>query len=215
MDSHRAKRDRTGRRRLLALLAALPAASLARPALAAPAGPLGVLTGQVLIGPEEGSAWSGMMTNLYYSLTAGGGAGQGKFFYAVPGAGQIERASVEVQLGSETEDPISGAGLIFGVLPKAQRYVALMLHPGPSVKLWRFDGEGLENLGEAALGPIDLAGRERGPLKLGVVRREGGGLLLLDDQEIAAFDDPALLQGGAGIIALSPGRFAFQAFQMA
>lgn len=205
------------RRRLLALgMAGTLSPFLLRPwrALAQETGPVGVLTKQVLVGPEAGGGWTGMMTNRYYVLASEGAAGQGKFFYAVPSAGRIEQAAVEVRLGEGTDDPTAGAGLIFAVGPQAKRYVALLFHPGPAVKLWQFGGGGLQLLGELALGPIDLSDRRRGPLRLGVARNEAGGALLVDGQEVGTFDDPGLLQGGAGILALSPGRFAFDSFSL-
>lgn len=210
---------RTGRRDLLRAVAGLPLLALGGLILPAPStaaqaedGVIGPLAKTVLLGSDSSQAWYGVLSNYIYSLTCESKAGLGKFFYAVTASRKISRAGVEVVLGRETGTDGAGAGLIFNVSDDGAQYLGILLHPGGIVKLWQRDANGMKELGQLDLGPVDLSARPQGPVTLEVRATATGGDLVIEDTVVGSFEGTALTTGGAGIIAISPGRFGYRNF---
>lgn len=190
---------------VLAALGGTPAAAQAPESM-------GLIGPELLIGPDPEGPWTGSTQDGRYVLTNKQDPGSIYYSYiegaSLPSPPDI---SVRVQAAGPAAGPdglIAGAGLIYALRQDPLSYYALTLSSDGTLRVLQRDADGLHEMISTSGSGFDTTAAH----ELRIVGVADGFQAFLDGLNITEISSPGTGPGGAGIIAVGAGRFAFEDF---
>lgn len=165
------------------------------------------------VGADGG--WTCELGQGWYGMGNTGRQGAVRYYHinAIKGetSQTLANAIVSVRVGGEFGAPVSGAGLIYRYDPNAGTYWALVVNGGGTYAVYKRGATGLGRV----MGGSHSAIRKDGPNLLSIVPGLGGEVAFaINGQQMGSVSSGEITGHGAGVLAISPGRFRFQDFKL-
>ncbi len=176
--------------------------------------PQTVFWGGLDIGQKENDPWTGMLAKGAYVLMHQGRPGAVRYYFRhsldQPAGAALATYALSVDVAGEFSGDLSGAGLIYAYDPLTKYYFGFVKGAGRAYAIYRRDKQGLRRL----VGGTSNAVEPEKACRLAIVPQDAAIHFYINGTHIAALEDEGAMTGGAGLIAISPGMFAFDNFTL-
>ncbi len=197
----------------LLVLAAIPAQAREYVEKFNPAGP-GIFKDVFVNGPD--GAWNGMIGNGFYLLTNTNPAGGDVRYYNVNNiSGETSQAlancTVSATVKGRSDGPLGGAGLIYRLNPQNGTYWAFVVNDKGGYAIYKRGPQGMSQI----MGGTHPAVKPDAPNQLTIRPAMDNQVeFLVNGQTVGAAGSSDINGHAPGILAISPGSFGFENFEI-
>jgi hypothetical protein len=173
-----------------------------------------VFWGLLDIGQKENDPWTGLLANGAYVLMHKGRPGAVRYYFKhrmdQPAKETLTEYALSVDVAGKFDAEPSGAGLIYAYDPRTKHYLGFVKEAASAYAIYRRNEQGLRKIvkGKSNAVKSDQANR------LTIVPQGPDINFYINGTHVATLKGHATITGGAGLLAISPGMFAFDNFTL-
>lgn len=173
-----------------------------------------VFWGLLDVGQKENDPWTGLLANGAYALVHKGRPGAVRYYFRhyldQSGKDPLAEFTLSVDIAGEFTGELSGAGLLFAYDPQTKYYLAFVKGAGRAYAIYRRNEQGLYRI----VGGTSQAVKAKQANRLAIAPEGSDINFYINGTHVAALKDEAATAGGAGLVAISSGMFAFDNFTL-
>jgi hypothetical protein len=173
-----------------------------------------VFWGVLDVGQKENDPWTGVLAKGAYALAHKGRPGAVRYYFRhhldQPAEDPLSQYALSVDVAGKFDGKLSSAGLLYNYDPQTKSYLAFVKGDGCAYAIYRRGEQGLRRI----VGGTSEAVKPGQANRLVIVPQGADINFYINNTQVATLKEEATLTGGAGLLAISPGMFAFDNFTL-
>jgi hypothetical protein len=171
-----------------------------------------IFWGALDIDPHANNPWTGLLAKGVYTLSNTEQTGTVRYYFRQnldPKSGKtLSEYPISVDVSGEMNAKVSAAGLLFAYNPQTKHYIAFVKGPGSTYTIYKHEEGGLRQITSGTSKAI----HPNQSNQLAIIPNQSNLSFYINSTHITSIKDETATSGGAGLLAISSGRFQFDNF---